>query len=127
MIDKARMVADHELTLSTFPKEKINIMSRELLLWSHWLQQGISCQVLNTLKARTGEKFNEEFAFVQGIMSYLIVDNNVNGAIGGVVGQVTQVEGLIHNTLAGKGGITMDQNTHHLSNKARHREEDKLR
>ena len=59
-------------------------------------------------------------------MSYLIVDNNVNGAIGGVVGQVTQVEGLIHNTLAGKGGITMDQNTHHLQNEARHRQEDKL-
>ena len=53
-------------------------------------------------------------------MSYLIIDDNVNGAVGGVVGQVTQVEGLIHNTLAGKGGITMDQNTHHLLNEVRH-------
>ena len=85
------------------------------------------CQVLNTLKARTGESSMRSLLFHQGIMSYLIIDNNVNGAVGGVVGQVTQVEGLIHNTLAGKGGITMDQNTHHLSNKARHREEDKLR
>lgn len=45
---------------------------------------------------------------------YLVVDHHVHGAIGGVRGQVAQVEGLIDHTLASKGSISMDQDGHDL-------------
>lgn len=45
---------------------------------------------------------------------YLIVDHNVHCAVGGVGRQVTQMEGLIDDTLASKGGIPMDQDGHDL-------------
>jgi len=42
----------------------------------------------------------------------LVVDDNVNGAVGGVVGQVGQVEGLEHNALTAEGSITVKQHGH---------------
>lgn len=44
----------------------------------------------------------------------LIVGNDVDGAAGGVVGQVRQVERLVHDALTGKGGVAVQQNGHGL-------------
>lgn len=48
---------------------------------------------------------------------HLVVDNHMHGAVGGVRGQVTQVEGLIDHTLAGEGSIPMDQDGHDLQSR----------
>lgn len=42
----------------------------------------------------------------------LVVDDNVNGAVGGVVGKVRQVEGLEHNSLSAEGSVTVKQHGH---------------
>src|SRR5262249_20062121 len=39
----------------------------------------------------------------------LVVDNDVQGAAGGVAGQLGQVERLGHQTLAGEGSVAVDQ------------------
>lgn len=48
---------------------------------------------------------------------HLVVDNDMHRAIGGVRGQVAQMEGLIHHTLACEGSIPMDQDGHDLQGK----------
>lgn len=42
----------------------------------------------------------------------LVVDDNVNGAVGGVVRQVGQVEGLENNALTAEGSVTVEQHGH---------------
>lgn len=44
----------------------------------------------------------------------LVVDHYVDGAVRGVGGQVTQVEGLVHDALASKCCITMQKDGHDL-------------
>lgn len=48
------------------------------------------------------------------IRAYLVVDNHVNGAVGCIGWQVAEMEGLIHDTLASKGSVPMQQDRHHL-------------
>ena len=45
---------------------------------------------------------------------YLVIGYNVNGAVCGVGWQVTQMERLVHYTLAREGSVTMQQDAHHL-------------
>lgn len=45
---------------------------------------------------------------------YLVVDHHMNGPMGGVGGQVRQVESLINDPLACKRSIAMEQDGHHL-------------
>lgn len=39
----------------------------------------------------------------------LVVDDNVDGAVRGVVRQICQVEGLVHNALAAEGCVTVKE------------------
>lgn len=50
----------------------------------------------------------------RGFAPHLVVHHDVDGAMGGVGGQVTQVECLVHNALASKSGISMQEDGHHL-------------
>ena len=45
---------------------------------------------------------------------YLVVDHHVDGAVGGVGGQVGQVESLVDDALTGEGRVAMQQDGHHL-------------
>lgn len=45
---------------------------------------------------------------------YLVVDHHVHSAVGGVGRQVAQVEGLVHDALASKRGIPVQQDGHDL-------------
>lgn len=45
---------------------------------------------------------------------YLVVDHNVNGAVGGVRRQVRQVERFIDDTLTCKCCVSVEQDGHHL-------------
>lgn len=45
---------------------------------------------------------------------HLVVHHDVDGAVGGVGGQVTQVESLVHNALPSKSGVSMQEDGHHL-------------
>lgn len=49
---------------------------------------------------------------------YLVIDHDMHGAVGGIGRQVTEMEGLIDDPLAGKGGIPMDQDGHDLNGRA---------
>lgn len=44
----------------------------------------------------------------------LVVDYHMDGAVRGEGRQVRQMHGLIHDSLTGKGSISMEQNAHHL-------------
>lgn len=48
---------------------------------------------------------------------HLVVDDNMHGTVGGVRGQIAQVEGLIDHALASKGGIPVDQDGHDLQDR----------
>lgn len=52
-----------------------------------------------------------------GLDYYLVVDNDMNGAMSGIWGKLTEVEGFIHNSLTSKCSITMQENGHHLRKK----------
>lgn len=47
-------------------------------------------------------------------MVYLVVHHNVYCAMCGVGWQIRQVERLVHDSLARKGSIAVEQNRHHL-------------
>lgn len=49
-----------------------------------------------------------------GGKSNLVVDNNVDSSVSGVVRKVRQVEGLKHHSLATEGSVTMQQDGHDL-------------
>jgi hypothetical protein len=49
--------------------------------------------------------------------SYLVVDDHVDSAVGSVGWQVAEVEGLVHDTLASKGSIPVQEDGHHLQRK----------
>lgn len=51
--------------------------------------------------------------------AYLVVGDNVDCAVCGVVGQVTEMEGFVDHALASKGRITVKQHTHHLQSEIR--------
>lgn len=55
---------------------------------------------------------------VRSPQPYLVVDHNVHCAVGGIRRQVTQMEGLIDDSLASKGGIPVDQDGHDLNGRA---------
>ena len=54
---------------------------------------------------------------IGNLWAYLVVHDNMNGAMGGVLWESTQMKCLIHHTLPRKCCITMDENTHHLKEK----------
>lgn len=46
--------------------------------------------------------------------SNLVVSNNVNCSMCGIVGQIGQVHGFKHYTLATESGVTVEQDGHYL-------------
>ena len=48
------------------------------------------------------------------IRAHLVVDNNMNGAMCSVVGQVSKVKSLIDHTLSCEGCIAVEEDAHHL-------------
>lgn len=57
-------------------------------------------------------------SLVRSPQPYLVVDHNMHCAVGGIRRQVTQMEGLIDDSLASKGGIPVDQDGHDLNGRA---------
>ena len=62
---------------------------------------------------------NNEFVPKQYVVTeevlHLVVDDEVDGSMGGVVGEVREVERLIDHPLTSKCCITVKQDGHHLS------------
>ena len=44
----------------------------------------------------------------------LVIDDDVDGTMGGVVGQVVEMEGLVHDPLSGKGRVAVHQHRAYL-------------
>lgn len=48
------------------------------------------------------------------LIANLIINHNVDGSMSGVGGKIGKVNGLVDNALAGKRGITVEKNWHHV-------------
>lgn len=66
------------------------------------------------MQRRSDELQKENCLSTSVQVCYLVVDDNVHGAVRGVGRQVRQVEGFVDDTLTGESCVSVDQDGHHL-------------